>query len=187
MVARTPGIIAMNLGSGDELVSAEIVEDTDDVVGITEQGQAIRFPAHDVRPQLRNASGVRGIRLSGDDRVIDFERVVEGGYLLVVGEKGLGKLTRLENYPAHHRGTRGVLTLKITTRTGPVAAARVVHPSEELMIISRKGIMLRTTLQQVRVTGRAAQGVRIMDLSGGDTVSSIASFDSSKNDAPAGD
>ena len=187
VVARTPGIIAMNLGSGDELVSAEIVEDTDDVVGITEQGQAIRFPAHDVRPQLRNASGVRGIRLSGDDRVIDFERVVEGGYLLVVGEKGLGKLTRLENYPAHHRGTRGVLTLKITTRTGPVAAARVVHPSEELMIISRKGIMLRTTLQQVRVTGRAAQGVRIMDLSGGDTVSSIASFDSSKNVAPAGD
>ena len=180
VVARTPGIIAMNLAEGDELIGAEIVEDTDDVIGITEQGQAIRFPASDVRPQLRNASGVRGIRLTGKDRVVDFERVVEDGYLLAIGEKGLGKLTRLEYYTPHHRDTKGLITLKITKRTGPVAAARVVHPSEELVIISRNGIMLRTTLDQVRKTGRSAQGVRIMDLTGNDTVASVASFDSNK-------
>ena len=184
VVARTPGIIAMNLQKGDELVSACIVEDGDDVIGITEQGQAIRFPTKDVRPQLRNSSGVRGIRVAKGDRLLDMERVKEGAYLLVIGERGLGKLTRLENYMPHHRGTSGVLTLKITDRTGPVAAARVVHPDEELMIISTNGIMIRTTLRQVRVTGRAAQGVRIMDVDKGDTVASIASFDSSKDDGP---
>ena len=184
VVARTPGIIAMNLQKGDELVSACIVEDGDDVIGITEQGQAIRFPTKDVRPQLRNSSGVRGIRVAKGDRLLDMERVKEGAYLLVIGERGLGKLTRLENYMPHHRGTSGVLTLKITDRTGPVAAARVVHPDEELMIISTNGIMIRTTLRQVRVTGRAAQGVRIMDVDKGDTVASIASFDSSKDDEP---
>ena len=118
------------------------------------------------------------------DRLLDMGRVKEGAYLLVIGERGLGKLTRLENYMPHHRGTSGVLTLKITDRTGPVAAARVVHPDEELMIISTNGIMIRTTLRQVRVTGRAAQGVRIMDVDKGDTVASIASFDSSKDDGP---
>ena len=184
VVARTPGIIAMNLQKGDELVSACIVEDGDDVIGITEQGQAIRFPTKDVRPQLRNSSGVRGIRVAKGDRLLDMERVKEGAYLLVIGERGLGKLTRLENYMPHHRGTSGVLTLKITDRTGPVAAARVVHPDEELMIISTNGIMIRTTLRQVRVTGRAAQGVRIMDVDKGDTVASIASFDSHKDDEP---
>ena len=184
VVARTPGIIAMNLADGDELVSAKIVEDGDDVIGITEQGQAIRFPAADVRPQLRNASGVRGIKLIGEDRVVDFERVVEGGYLLAIGEKGLGKLTRLENYTPHHRGTQGVITLNITKRTGPVAAARVVRPEEELVIISCKGIMLRTRLDQVRKTGRNAQGVRIMEIKGNDTVASVASFDSSKANEP---
>ena len=184
VVARTPGIIAMNLQKGDELVSACIVEDGDDVIGITEQGLAIRFPIKDVRPQLRNSSGVRGIRVAKGDRLLDMERVKEGAYLLVIGERGLGKLTRLENYMPHHRGTSGVLTLKITDRTGPVAAARVVHPDEELMIISTNGIMIRTTLRQVRVTGRAAQGVRIMDVDKGDTVASIASFDSRKDDEP---
>ncbi len=184
VVARTPGIIAMNLAEGDELVGAVIVEEGDDVIGITEQGQAIRFHASDVRAQLRNASGMRGIRLSDGDRVVDFERVVEDGYLLAIGEKGLGKLTRLEHYPTYRRGAKGVITLKITKRTGPVAAARVVHPNEELVIISSKGIMLRTRLDQVRKTGRSAQGVRIMEIKDNDTVASVASFDSSKVSEP---
>ena len=180
VVARTPGIIAMNLPKGDELVSACIVEETDHVVCVSEQGQAISFAANDVRAQLRNASGVRGIRLAKGDRVIDMERLREGAYVLVISEKGLGKLTKAENYPVHHRGGGGVVTLKITNRTGPVAAARVVHPIEELMIISKNGIMLRTNLKQVRVTGRSAQGVRVIELDQGDSVASIASFDGSE-------
>ena len=185
VVARTPGIIAMNLGKGDQLVSACVVDEEDDVSCVSEQGQAIVFHANDVRAQLRSASGVRGIRLASGDRVIDMERMRRGAYLLVVSEKGLGKLTKVESYPVHHRGGGGVVTLKITNRTGPVAAARVVHPDEELMIISKNGIMLRTTLQQVRVTGRSAQGVRVIELDPGDSVASIASFDSS-NDEQAG-
>ena len=95
----------------------------------------------------------------------------------------MGKLTKVQNYPVHHRGGAGVKTLNITTRTGPVAAARVVEPQQELMIITKEGIMLRTTLQQVRVTGRAAQGVRVMNVDGKDTVASISCFDQ-REDAP---
>jgi DNA gyrase subunit A len=182
VLGRKKGIIAMNLRAGDELVSTSIVAPGDHVIGITEQGQAIRFPVDDVRPQMRVAGGVIGIRLAKDDRVLEMERVREGSYLLAVGELGLGKLTKLDNYPSHHRGTRGVLTMRITNRTGPVAAAKVVDPIEELMIISRNGIMIRTTLHQVRVTGRAAQGVRVIELQKGDTVASIASFASQKDD-----
>ncbi len=182
VLGRKKGIIAMNLRRCDELVSTSIVEPGDDVIGITVQGQAIRFPVDDVRPQLRNAGGVIGIRLAKGDRVLEMERVREGSYLLAVGELGLGKLTKLDSYPAHHRGTRGVLTMRITNRTGPVAAAKVVDPVEELMIISRNGIMIRTTLHQVRVTGRAAQGVRVIELQGDDIVASIAAFDSRKDD-----
>ena len=185
VVTRTPGIIAMNLAKGDELVSACIVDEEDDVIGITEQGQAIRFPAKDVRPQLRNAAGVRGIRLRPKDQVMDFERIKEGAFLLVVGAKGLGKLTQLDRYPAHHRGTSGVLTLKITKKTGAVAAARVVHPDEELMIITKNGIIIRTTLHQIRVTGRTAQGVRVIDVDAGDAVATIAAFDLKKDEPEA--
>ncbi|MCL0101892.1 DNA gyrase subunit A [Dehalococcoidia bacterium] len=186
-ITRTGGIIAMNLQSGDELVSVRIVEGEDHVVAVTEQGQAIRFPVVDVRPQLRNAGGVRGMRLSKGDRVLDMERVREGAFLLVVSEKGLGKLTKVENYPTHHRGGAGVKTINITDRTGPVAAARMVNPTEELMIISKEGIMLRTTLQQVRVTGRAAQGVRVMNVDGKDSVASITCFESQPDDDPEGE
>ncbi|MCH7552493.1 MAG: phage portal protein [Chloroflexi bacterium] len=185
VVTRTPGIIAMNLAKGDELVSACIVDEEDDVIGITEQGQAIRFPAKDVRPQFRNAAGVRGIRLRPKDQVMDFERIKEGAFLLVVGAKGLGKLTQLDRYPAHHRGTSGVLTLKITKKTGAVAAARVVHPDEELMIITKNGIIIRTTLHQIRVTGRTAQGVRVIDVDAGDAVATIAAFDLKKDEPEA--
>ena len=186
VITRKPGIIAMNLRADDELVSVRVVEPTDDVIAVTELGQAIRFPTADVRPQLRNAGGVRGVRLAKGDRVLDMEKVTENAYLLVVSEKGLGKLTRFERYPVHHRGGSGVKTINITQRTGPVAAARAVEPSHELMIISREGIMLRTTLQQVRVTGRAAQGVRVMNVDDDDSVASIACFDSQKEDEGGG-
>ncbi len=182
VIARTGGIIAMNLQASDELVSVRVVEKEDHVVIVTEQGQAIRFPSADVRAQHRTAGGVRGIRLAKSDRVIDLERVKEGAFLLVVSEKGLGKLTKLENYPVHHRGGKGVKTINITQRTGPVAAARAVEPTQELMIISKEGIMLRTTLQQVRVTGRAAQGVRVMNVDENDTVASIACFEAQKDE-----
>lgn len=185
VITRTGGIIAMNLDEGDELVAARIVSEPDHMITITERGQAIRFPAADVRPQLRSAGGVRGVRLDEGDRVLDMEWARPGAFLLVVSEKGLGKLTLLDRYPVHHRGGSGVKTINLTDKTGPVAAARVVDPTHELMVISREGIMLRTNVQQVRITGRAAQGVRVMEVGDGDAVSSIACFDSPREGQPA--
>ena len=185
VIARTSGVIAISLQGNDELVSARIVEEGDDVVAVTEQGRAIRFPTADVRPQLRGAGGMRGIRLQPGDRVLDMEKVKENAFLLVVSEKGLGKLTKLAGYTMHHRGGGGVLTMKITDRTGPVAAARVVEPSQELMIMTREGMMVRTTLDEVRVTGRAAQGVRVIKPGNG-TVASMACFDNQEEQEPPG-
>ena len=175
-ITRTKGIIAIKLLAGDELVSVSFVGKEDYVIGVTERGQALKFAVSEVRAQLRNAGGVRGMRIQKGDHLLDMSRVREGAYLLAIGEQGVGKLTKLEHYMAHHRGTGGATTLTITGRTGKVAASRVVDTEEELMIISKGGIMLRTTLEQVRITGRAAQGVRIMELEAGDKVSSIASF-----------
>ena len=178
VITRKPGIIAMNMDKGDELVSARIVNGDDRVIAVTEQGQSVHFPVGDVTPHSRTAGGVRGVRLDPKDRVLTLEVAHDDAFLLVVGEKGLGKLTNLKNYPVHHRGTSGVKTLNITGKTGVVAAARVVKPTQELMIITKEGIMNRTTLQEVRVTGRAAQGVRVMRVADGDSVASIFCFDS---------
>ena len=186
VITRKPGIIAMNMNGGDELVSARIVNGDDRVIAVTEQGQSVHFPVADVMPHSRTAGGVRGVRLDPKDSVLTLEIARDDAFLLVVGEKGLGKLTNLKNYPVHHRGTSGVKTLNITTRTGVVAAARVVEPTQELMIITKEGIMNRTTLQEVRVTGRAAQGVRVMRVADGDSVASIFCFDSQKEDEAGG-
>ncbi|MBI3743957.1 MAG: hypothetical protein HY261_06710, partial [Chloroflexi bacterium] len=185
-VERTKGIIAMRLPPGDELVSARIVKPGEFVVGVSHQGRAVHFCIDEVRAQHRSAAGVRGMRLDKGDRLLGMDGVTPDAYLLVIGTHGLGKLTKLENYTTHHRGTHGVLTLRITPKTGPIAAARVVHPDEELIVISRNGIMLRTRLDEVRVTGRTAQGVRVMNIDAGDSVASIASFNAEQGAAPNG-
>ena len=185
VISRVGGIIAMNLLGDDELVAARIVEEKDHVVVATEQGKAMRFAVSDARPIGRAAEGVRGIRIPDSDRVVGMEKMREGHFVLVVSEKGQGKLTRVERYPVHKRGGMGVKTLNITEKTGPVTAVRVVAPEQEMMIISKGGIMLRTTVQQIRVTGRSAQGVRVINLEEDDTVASIATFDS-KPEGPSG-
>ncbi len=184
IVTREKAIIGMRLQKDDELVSACVVVDSDNVIGVTRQGKALQFAVKEVTPHHRGAGGVRGMNLKKDDHLLTMGRVQEGSFLLVVGERGLGKLTKLESYTEHHRGTGGILTLRITPRTGPVAAARVVHPDEELMIISRGGIMIRTTLHQVRITGRAAQGVRIMEVDKDDVVASLAAFERREDEEP---
>ena len=185
VISRVGGIIAMNLREDDELVAARIVDESSNVVAATERGQAICFPVKTARAQGRVAGGVRGIRMPNDDRVVGMERMQDGHFVLVVSEKGQGKLTRVDRYPVHNRGGKGVKTLNITEKTGPVKAVRVVAPEQEMMIISKGGIMLRTTVQQIRVTGRTAQGVRVINLDEDDTVASIATFDS-RPEAPTG-
>ena len=186
VIARTSGIIAMNLQDDDELVAARIVEENDDVVVVSQQGQAMRFHVADVTPHARTSGGVRGINIPQDDEVVGMERALEGHFVLVVSEKGQGKLTLVERYPVHKRGGKGVRTLNITDKTGRVAAVRVVAPEQELMIMTKGGTMLRTTLANVRVTGRIAQGVRVMSVEEGDTVASIACFDTQREEPTNG-
>ncbi len=179
---RPGGLIVMNLDQGDELVSVGQAHPEQDVVMVTERGQAIKFPVSGVTPRTRAAGGVRGIKLTGDDKVVSMGVVTPNSHLLIVSQRGFGKSTPLTNYPRHTRGGQGVITLKVSEKTGPVAAARVVEdaPGQEIFIISAQAQMVRITLDDVRVSGRNTQGVIVWrDREADDYVASIACFQES--------
>jgi DNA gyrase subunit A len=173
---RPSGMIAMSLESGDELGWAHLTTGNNDILLITEQGQALRFPEKVVRSMGRTASGVQGIRLSADDRVASMEVVEAGGALLTVTKEGFGKQTSLDKYAIKGRGTRGIATMdqKAIGVTGRIAAARVVQQSDDLTLISAYGIVLRLKVMDVRVAGRATRGVKMMRLQSGDSVAAVA-------------
>jgi DNA gyrase subunit A len=173
---RPSGLIAIGLEKGDVLGWVRLTSGNDEVILVTEQGQALRFHEKLVRPMGRPASGVRGIRLRKGDFVTSMDVIDPGGDLLVVSEKGYGKRTPLKEYPAKGRATGGVITLSRDKRdvTGHVAAARVVDEEDDLTIISSGGIVLRTKMKQVKQAGRATMGVRVINLKEGETVASVA-------------
>ncbi|MBX5492266.1 MAG: DNA gyrase subunit A [Chloroflexi bacterium] len=173
-VVRSNGLIAMDLEPGDELAWVKHCSRDSELILVTEKGQALRFAAADVNPRSRQAGGMRGIRLSEDDRVCALETVEPDGELLVVTANGYGKRTPLTEYERHGRGTAGVRTTTVTEKTGRVAAARVVHGDEELMVISAHGTVLRTSIASIARSGRPAQGVQIIGLRGSDRVACIA-------------
>ncbi len=171
---RRAGLIIMNLRDNDELVTARLATDEDDVMMVTRQGQSIRFALTEITPRLRAAGGVKGMELRTRDVVIAMDVVVPNSKLLVISKKGFGKLTDLNRYRAQGRGGQGVKTLKVTRKTGQVAAAQVITDSDELYVVSSKAKVLRTNLSEIRSTGRSAQGVTIFKLDAGDSVASIA-------------
>ena len=181
---RANGIIAMDLPPADELVSVRLANPGDEVMMVTRKGQGFRFPEGELRLASRTSGGVRGIRLEQGDYVVAMEIAKPEAYLLTVGSKGLGKLTPVKSYPIHHRGTGGVIAMKITERTGPIATARVVYKGDEVMIISRSGVMKRTSTEELRSLGRASQGVQMINLDDGDEVASIASVEAPTEIAP---
>ncbi len=167
---RRTGIIAIKLKKGDQLKWAKLTGGADQVVLATRQGQSIRFDEKQVRPMGRAASGVRGIKLKKqNDEVAGFD-IIKGGAakLLVVMENGFAKQTPLAEYKTQSRGGSGVKTAEITPKTGPLTSAHVVSDEKEVFALSAKGQMIRTHIDTVRTTGRAAQGVRIMNLKSGD-------------------
>ena len=176
---RRNGLIAMNLEGGDELISARTARSSDELLIVTAQGQAIRFPVKELRVASRMSGGVRGIRLDTNDYVVAMEMVEPGRELLTLSTSGYGKRTPLAEYPTKGRGGGGVIGFKVTTKTGPVAAARVVDGAGELMLISQDGIVLRTSVDSIRRSGRATEGVRVMNVAPGDRVASIAGIDAS--------
>ena len=186
---RASGLNVMNLEEGDELVSVAKLGDSDEVVMVSERGKAARFQVRNhqdekrnLTPRSRAAGGVRGMNMEGDDKVIAMSPIIPNSHLLVVSKGGYGKSTplTLENYPRKGRNTKGVITMRVNNKTGPVAAARVVTEDEgqEVLIISAKAQVVRINLHDVRVTSRRiAQGVIVWrDREPDDYVASVACF-----------
>ena len=167
---RATGINAINIEPGDELIDVQVTDGTNDVVLATRHGMSIRFPEKDVREMGRATTGVRGIVLDEDDRVVGMVVIRREAMLLVVTEKGLGKRSELADYRVQRRGGKGIITLKRTDRTGNIVALKEVLPDDELMVITRHGVIIRMPVDGIRVSGRNTQGVRVMNLDDGDTV-----------------
>jgi DNA gyrase subunit A len=173
---RRNGKIAMRLDDGDQLIAAHIATDETHVLLISSEGQAIRFKIDDLRDASRISGGVRGMRLPVGGYVVGVETVEGGPDLLIISERGSGKRTNLEEYPLQGRGGQGVRTLNVTDRTGKVAACKVVHPDQQLMVVSREGIVIRTRVETISRIGRNTQGVSVFSVAEGDQVASIATF-----------
>lgn len=176
---RKTGIIALSLRAGDTLLGAKLSTGNDEVILTTKKGQSIRFAETDARAMGRSASGVAGIKLGSGDRVAGFD-VITGGekadtrMLLVVMENGYAKQTALKEYKQQKRGGSGIRTADVTEKTGALVASRVLSDEEEIIALSKKGLVIRTDLASVRTTGRSAQGVKLMTLKSNDGVAGIA-------------
>ena len=171
---RRGGLIVMKVKSGDEVVSAKNCKEDDDVMMVTQNGKSIRFAITDILSRSRQAGGVRGMLLDKKDNMIAMDVVVPESRLLVISKNGYGKLTDLEKYRPQKRAGSGLKTMNITKKTGTVAAAEVIAGSDEVYVISRKAQVMRTSLDEIRKTGRVAQGVTIFKPRPGDYVSAMA-------------
>jgi len=171
---RANGINAINIEKADELIDVQLTDGTNDVVLATSAGMSIRFSEKDAREMGRTATGVRGIQLEKEDRVIEMVVVRRDSTLLVVSEKGMGKRSELADYRVQKRGGKGIITLKRTAKTGSIVALKEVLPDDELMMVTRHGVIIRVPVEGIRVIGRNTQGVRVMNLDPGDAVMDVA-------------
>ncbi|MDE7338476.1 MAG: DNA gyrase subunit A, partial [Bacteroidales bacterium] len=173
---RQNGIIAVTVREGDQLLEARLTTGSSVILMALKSGKAIRFPEEKVRPMGRGASGVRGITLASEsDEVVGMICVDSPETdVLVVSEKGFGKRSALEDYRETNRGGKGVKTINITDKTGALIAIKDVTDMDDLMIINKSGITLRMAVKDLRVVGRATQGVKLIDLKGKDFIASVA-------------
>ena len=173
---RTSGIRALNLDEGDELISVRETDGTKKILIATHDGQAICFDENDVRPMGREAVGVRGIRLEEGDYVVGAARATAGKNVLSITEKGYGKQTPVEEYRITNRGGKGIKNYEVTEKTGKIVAIKVVDGSEDLLVVTEQGVLIRTAVSDIKVTNnRATQGVIVMKFKEkGDKVISIA-------------
>jgi DNA gyrase subunit A len=171
---KADGIIAIKMRDGDELVAVRHVSEGDDVLLVSRNGQAIRFSEQDARPMGRATEGVRGMTLREEDEVITAEIARDDADLLVVTENGYGKRTRVSEYPRKGRGGMGVKSVQLTEARGHLAGARVVRDGYQVMLISTGGTVIKMPVTDVKRLGRSTQGVIVMRVRDGETVSSIA-------------
>ncbi|WP_199118886.1 DNA gyrase subunit A [Pedobacter sp. ASV28] len=176
---RVNGINAININEGDQLLEASLTTGSSEIVMALRSGRAIRFNESTVRPMGRTATGVRGVTLGHDkDEVVGMIAVESSeATILVVSEKGYGKRTDIEDYRVTNRGGKGVKTINITDKTGDLVAIKNVTDADDLMIINKSGIVIRIAVSELRVMGRATQGVRLITLKGNDEIASVARID----------
>lgn len=167
---RRRGIKAIRLDDDDELVETHVTEGDEEIIIATRMGQAVRFNEADVRVIGRDTRGVRGVTLSKGDSVVSMAVVNPGDMLLTVTENGYGKISHVDDYRKTRRGGKGVITIKTNERNGPVVSVRKVEETEELVVISAQAKIIRIKVSEIRVTGRNAAGVRIMDMRNDDVV-----------------
>lgn len=171
---RKGGITAIVLRDNDELIGVRLTDGTKDIILVTREGMAIRFSEEDVRPVGRVSQGVRGIKLEESDYVIGMGASIEDTSLLIVTEKGFGKRTELDEYKVQSRGGKGVITYRITEKTGKVAAMKLVSENDDVIMISDDGTVIRINASDISILGRATQGVTLMRLSEGSKVVGMA-------------
>ena len=175
---RQSGIRALTLDEGDQLISVKETDGNQYILIATHDGQAVRFHESDVRPMGRTAVGVRGIRLREGDYVVGAARAEAGKTVLTITEKGYGKRTPVEDYRITSRGGSGIRNYMVTGKTGPIVGIKVVDGSEDLLLVTESGILIRTPVQNIRTAGRATQGVIVMRFkTEGDRVISMALAD----------
>ena len=173
-VLKADGIIAINIRDDDELIAVRHSNGNDDILLVSEGGQAIRFNESQTRPMGRATSGVKGMTLSKGDRVLSMNVARDDADLFVVTDGGYGKCTHISEYPRHNRGGKGVRTIKHTEAKGALIAAKVVRDNHELVLISADGTIIRIPVIGISCMGRSTQGVRVMNLRKGDRVSAVA-------------
>ena len=174
--SRKTGLLAITLKDDDELIDVRLTDGQDNVVLVTEKGLCITFDEKDVRPVGRSAQGVLGIRLDEDDNVIGMESIVsnnKGVTLLAITENGFGKRTELDEYRVQNRGGRGVITYKITPKTGNIVGIRMAKEDDDVMLITNSGTIIRINVKDVSILGRATQGVTLMRTNENEKVVSI--------------
>jgi len=172
--SRRDGLIALNLKDGDELVRVIETSGDDDIFIISRSGQVIRFNEQEVRPMGRTAAGVRGMKLRAGDEVVSADPGHDDDALLLVSDAGYAKRTQIAHFPRKGRGTQGVIGVKITDRKGKVVAAFMVGLDDEIVAVASNGVAMRTEVKQISSQGRAATGVRLMNLDDGAVVASVA-------------
>ena len=187
---RSTGIKAIKIEDGDELIDVQVTTGTNDIVLATRHGMSLRFHESDVREMGRDTTGVRGIDLRARDEVVGMVVVKREATLLVVTEKGLGKCSHIDDYRVQKRGGKGIMTLNRTEKTGDVVGLMEVLPEDEIMLITKQGVIIRSPVSQVRVTGRVAQGVKLVQLDEKDLVTAVARVvpeEKDENDDDGGD
>ncbi len=187
---RQNGINAITIREDDALLNAQLIEnvegdDIDNIMIAAKKGKAIRFPHDIVRPIGRTATGVRGIKLDKDDEAIGMIVINKEKDVLVVSEKGYGKRSKLDDYRITNRGGKGVKTLNITAKTGSLIALNAVTDNDHLMIITHHGIMIRMAIEELRVMGRATQGVRLINLREDDEIAAVTNVENGNEDDEA--